>query len=343
VLRPFPRSALAAALVLGALALLWSRARPRDALVVYCAHDSRFSEKILRDFEKRSGVPIAIRFDTEATKSLGLVELLIREKDAPRCDVFWNNELLGTLDLQERGVMEPYRGAGFARIPAAFKDPDGHWTGFAARLRVLIGPGPMTDNGPAVRLSRGDLALPDASRMAVAKPLYGTTLTHYTALWRAWGSGRLQAWHRDWRRRGVRELNGNAAVKDAVATGACDFGFTDTDDFFEAKDEGKPVAMLPVRLDDGATICIPNTVAIIRGTGHPDAARQLVDFLLSEETELALAHSASRQIPLGPVPVEQVPAEVRELMIWAKDGANLTKLGVARAECLAWLKAEYLR
>jgi iron(III) transport system substrate-binding protein len=132
-------------------------------------------------------------------------------------------------------------------------------------------------------------------------------------------------------------------VKDAVAEGVCDGGFTDTDDFFEAKDEGKPVAMLPVRLESGATICIPNTVAIIRGAKHPASARQLVDFLLSEETELALANSKSRQIPLGPVPAERLPAEVRELVGWAKEGVDLTKLGPSRAECLAWLKAEYLR
>ncbi len=92
-----------------------------------------------------------------------------------------------------------------------------------------------------------------------------------------------------------------------------------------------------------ATITIPNTVAIIHGTKRESDARKLVDFLLSEEIELALARSKSRQIPLGPVPAEQLPAEVRELAEWAKDGVDLTKLGPARAECLAWLKAEYLK
>ncbi len=323
--------------------LLGRWATSDSPLIVYCAHDAIHAEKVLRDFEKRTGIRVAIRFDTEATKSLGLVELLVREKDAPRCDVFWNNELLGTLDLAERGILEPYQGAGFARMPTAFKDSAGRWVGFAARLRVLICRDGVADAEPAVRLNRGVLALPDASRMAIAKPLYGTTLTHYSVLWYTWGGARLQAWHRDWRQRGVRELNGNAAVKDAVAGGVCDFGFTDTDDFFDAKDAGKPVAMLPVRLENGATICIPNTVAIIHGTKRVAEARKLVDFLLSEDTELALANSKSRQVPLGPVPAERLPAEVRELVEWAKEGVDLTPLGPARAACLAWLKAEYLR
>ena len=326
---------LAAALV---GAWLYHRSGP-PRLTVYCAHDAIYAESILREFTRQTGIPVATRYDTEATKSLGLTELLVREKAAPRCDVFWNNELLGTLDLQAQGILSPYRGPGWQRIPAGIKDADGHWTGFAARMRVEIahsGKSPSPAN-PAPEPLR------DLTRYAIAKPLYGTTLTHYAVLWQRWGREKTIAWHREWRARGVRELNGNAAVKDAVADGACDAGFTDTDDFFEAKDDGKPVTMQPVRLEDGATICIPNTVAIIRGTKRVAEARRLVDFLLNEETELALANSKARQVPLGPVPAERLPAEVRELVEWAKQGVDLTQLGPARAACLAWLKAEYLR
>ena len=323
-------------LVLAALVLAWLYRRSGPPhLTVYCAHDSIYAESILSDFTRRTGIPVAARYDTEATKSLGLTELLVREKDAPRCDVFWNNELLGTLDLQEKGILAPYRGSGWQRIPANFKDADGHWAGFAARLRVQI----SNTQTPAP----ADGVTPDLTRFAIAKPLYGTTLTHYSVLWQRWGREKTIAWHRDWHARGVREMNGNAAVKDAVADGACDSGFTDTDDFFEAKDDGKPVAMRPVRLDDGATICIPNTVAIIRGTRRESDARRLVDFLLSADGELALARSKARQIPLGPVPEDQVPAEVRELRGWAADGVPLSGLRAARAECLAWLKSEEVK
>lgn len=321
-------------LLIAALGLAWFWQRSRaPRLVVYCAHDSIYAESILREFTRQTGIAVAARYDTEATKSLGLTELLVREKDAPRCDVFWNNELLGTLDLQEKGLLAPYRGSGWERIPARFRDADGHWAGFAARLRVQI----------SNTAKSGERSEPPNARFAIAKPLYGTTLTHYAVLWQHWGREKTVAWHRDWRARGVRELNGNAAVKDAVAGGACDTGFTDTDDFFLAKDAGQPVAMRPVQLDDGATICIPNTVAIIRGTRRETDARRLVDFLLSAETELALARSKSRQIPLGPVPEDQVPAEVRELQAWARNAVPLTGLLRARNECLAWLKAEYVQ
>jgi iron(III) transport system substrate-binding protein len=321
------------------LAVAW-RAWRRDDLIVYCAHDAIFADGILRAFEKESGLRVGVRYDTEATKSLGLVELLVREASAPRADVFWNNEALGTIDLARRGLLEPYQGVGFARIPAKFKDAQGNWAGFAGRLRVII--------RGARHPSTAGRALPptlpaEISRWAIAKPLYGTTLTHYAAWWRELGRDPLIAWHREWRARGGRELNGNAAVKDAVALGVCDFGFTDSDDFFAAHDEGKAVAMEPARLASGQTVCIPNSVAIIRDARHHAAARQLVDFLLSAKTELALARSKSRQIPLGPVPADELPMEVRELRAWAAESAPMAELVEARTECLAWLKSEYLR
>ena len=87
-------------------------------------------------------------------------------------------------------------------------------------------------------------------------------------------------------------------VKDVVANGARDVGWTDTDDAFLAKDAGAPVTMLPVAID-GRVIRIPNTVAIVRGTRRRAAAEALVDYLASAEVEIALARSRSRQLPLG--------------------------------------------
>jgi iron(III) transport system substrate-binding protein len=317
---------------------LW--APRRDSLVVYCAHDSIYADSILREFERKTGIPVVVRYDTEATKSLGLVELLLQEKAHPRCDVFWNNELLGTLQLADAGLLLPYRGSGYNRIPAAFRDPDGCWAGFAARLRLWV---VETNHVAATEEAIRQATQGCLDRMVIAKPIYGTTRTQYTILWSLWGRDKLLAWHRDRRARHLRVVDGNAMVKDLVSGGVCDLGWTDTDDYFEARDEGKPVGMLPVRLENRKTICIPNTVAIIRGTRHLDKAQKLVDFLLSEECELALARSKSRQIPLGPVESDRLPEDVKQLQRWAADGVPLGGLGAASAQCLAWLKSDYLQ
>jgi iron(III) transport system substrate-binding protein len=341
---------IAAAAVVSAVALFVfssGETGPRP-LVVYCAHDSVFSESILDQFEAETGIDVDVRFDTEATKALSLVNLLIQEKNHPRCDVFWNNEVLGTLDLHDQNILVPYKGSGYERVPAQYKDPNGNWTGFAARLRVyIVNSEKIRDpvNALRERLS-GDL-----SRMAIAKPLYGTTRTHFTVLWKQMGSDKLKSWHADARSRRMREVNGNAEVMRLVAAGTCDFGWTDTDDFFAAKDEGKPVEMVPIGVDDlpvsrpgpQQVMLIPNSVGIVRGTQKLAEAQRLVDFLLSAKTELALAKSASRQIPLGPVDARELPEEVRKLAEFTPHGYDLNSLGSARQECLEWLKSEYLR
>jgi iron(III) transport system substrate-binding protein len=312
----------------------------QDALIVYCAHDQVFSERVLRRFERETGIRVVPRFDTEATKSLGLTNLLIREKEHPRCDVFWNNQVLGTVDLRRQGILHPYKGDGYRRIPDTFKDPDGCWTGFAARLRVNI------VNTDVLQPTSDEIerrfAADDLSRIAVARPRFGTTLSHYSVLWNRWKPDGLQAWHVGTRRRGISEVAGNSTVMNLVAKGTCDLGWTDTDDFFVAKDRGDPVAMSPIRIN-GETICIPNSVAIIKGTKKLSQAQQLVDFLLSAETELELAKSKSRQIPLGPMKDSDLPPDVRPLKRWAEEGCDLSGLAQSRADCLAWLKSENLR
>ena len=318
---------------LGLLVLMW-KTQTNSKLTIYCAHDSVFAESVLRDFEYREGIPIEVKYDTEATKSLGLVERIIREKDHPQCDVFWNNELLGTLDLAQRGLLEPHKGKGWERTPLQWRDDEGMWAGFGGRLRMKIVNTTRTDHQES------------GPQFAIAKPLYGTTLSHFTALWNLWGADKTKRWHTDLRSAGVQIANGNAAVRDLVANGAASAGWTDTDDYFDAKDAGRSVAATPVILENGATICIPNTVAILKGANRPDLARKLADYLLSARTELALAKSKARQIPLGPLTPEQaasLPAEVNDLIPFAAKGVAQKELLKARNDCLEWLKAEYLK
>lgn len=323
--------------VMGIVGWYAASAPDENTLTVYCAHDLMFSEPILREFEKETGIRVVIVGDTEATKSLGLVQQILREGTNPRCDVFWNNQVLGTVQLQRAGLLEPYQGAGYERIPAAFKAPGGEWTGFAGRLRVwIVNTDKMEATPEAIDAA---LAAPDLSQLAIALPMFGTTLSHYSLLWEQMGGEALQAQHRDMVDRGCQVLAGNAMVKNVVAEGVCSLGMTDTDDYFVAQDAKLPVAQLPIRVN-GQTICIPNCVAIIRGTDNLAAAQQLVDYLLSERVELQLAASAARQIPLGPV-TGDVSAEVEQLAEWAGETADMTDLGQAQEDCLYWLKAEY--
>ena len=109
-----------------------------SSVVVYSALDREFAEPVLNDLAKQAGVSLRSKFDVESTKTVGLTNTLIAESVQPRCDLFWNNEILNTMRLKERGLLQTYKPRHAEDVPAAFKDPDGHWYGFAARARILL-------------------------------------------------------------------------------------------------------------------------------------------------------------------------------------------------------------
>src|SRR5262249_33282233 len=150
--------------------------------VVYCAHDREFADDILKQFREKSGLEVVTRYDTEANKSVGLYEDLIREADRPRCDVHWNNEILATIRLQRRGLLEPYDSPAAAPFPARYRATDHTWTAFAARARVLL---VNTERAQADEMPRSlwDLTGPRwQGRIGMAKPLFGTTATQGACL-----------------------------------------------------------------------------------------------------------------------------------------------------------------
>ena len=94
----------------------------------------------------------------------------------------------------------------------------------------------------------------------------------------------------------------NATVRDLVARGEYAVGLTDTDDANGAVLDGFPVRWHLAENDSalGATLVLPNTVALIEGGPNGEHAKALIDYLLSPEVEEALAASRAIQIPLNP-------------------------------------------
>src|SRR5512134_3778253 len=106
-------------------------------VTIYVSTDRVFSEPILREYERRSGVKVNAVYDTEETRSTGLANRLLAEKARPQADVFWSNEPVRTLVLRSRDVLAPYRSPSAKGIPDALIDSEGYWTGFSARIRVI--------------------------------------------------------------------------------------------------------------------------------------------------------------------------------------------------------------
>jgi len=267
-------------------------------VTVYVSTDRVFSEPVLREYERRSGVKVNAVYDTEETKSTGLANRLIAEKPRPQADVFWSNEPVRTLVLKARAVLTPYRSPSADGIPAALVDPDGYWTGFSARIRVIAYNTKLVKPEEAPQ-SVFDLADPQwRGQVAIADPRFGSTSFHVAALYALAGDEKMDEFFRRLKANGVRVVDGNSVVRDLVARGEVKVGLTDTDDVNVAIEDGQPIGMvLPDKEGLGVPV-MPNMVSLITNAPHPEEGRKLIDYLLSTDVERGLAQSEAVQIPL---------------------------------------------
>ncbi|HLW65142.1 MAG TPA: extracellular solute-binding protein [Gemmataceae bacterium] len=286
-------------------------------VVLYCAQDRVFAESVLAEFTQRTKLDVAPKYDTEADKSVSLYEELIREKDRPRCDVHWNNEILATIRLRRAGLLEPCSSPSAAPYPDWSKAPDHTWQAFASRARVLLVNMKLV---PEVERPKSLLELTQPKwkgKVAMAKPLFGTTATQAACLFEAMGPERAEQFYKNLAANGVQIVPGNKQAAEAVSHGEVAIGVTDTDDAMEEKEGGQPVDIIfPDREKNSdfprmGTLYIPNTLALIRGAPNADGGKKLIDFLLSAEVEQKLADNASHQIPLNP----QVKAKLPEVIV----------------------------
>jgi iron(III) transport system substrate-binding protein len=267
-------------------------------VVIYTSLDQIFSEPILSDFEKNTGIKVKAVYDVEASKTVGLVNRLLAEKGHPRCDVFWNSEVGRTIFLKQKGLFTPYTSPSAKDISLQFKDKDGYWTGFAARARVLVYNINLLKESDLPK-SIFELTKPQwKGKVAMGYPVFGTTATHMAALYATLGQEKTETFLKALKANEVVIVDGNSVVRDMVVEGQLPIGFTDTDDVNVAIQAGKPVKMLYPDRDGPGTLLIPNTVALINHAPHPEQGKKLIDYLLSREVESKLAFFESAQMPI---------------------------------------------
>jgi len=303
---------LPAALLLGGCPRAPSGRDAAAPVTVYCSLDEPYSRPILEAFSRETGAPVRPVYDTEANKSRGLAQRILAERGRPRADVFWSSEVLQTLSLAEAGVLVAYRPAGAAGIPARFRDPEGRWTGFAARFRVLA----VAAGEPRPPAGLLELAEPRwRGKVALARPLFGTTTTEVAALFQVLGAARAQDFYRRLAANRPLVVDGNSVSADLVARGEAAVGLTDQDDAYSRLDRGARLRVVfPDQQPGGlGALLIPNTAGLIEGGPNPAGGRRLLDYLFRPETELALAALPSRQLPLHTRARGRLPGAARPL------------------------------
>ena len=308
-------------------------------VVVYTTVDQVFSEPVLQRFEKETGIRVKAVFDTEETKSTGVLNRLIAEKNNPQCDVFWSGDPARSAVLKNKGLTEPYLSPSAAGIAPVYKDPENHWTGFSARARVLIFNKAML-SGEDVPRSIFDLSKPEYRGMvAIANPLFGTTTFQIAALFETVGDEKAGRFLTKLKNNKVVIATSNGDVKKRVVQGEVACGLTDTDDAFEAVKEGANIDYVFLDQKGIGNLIIPNTVSLVKNAPHAANGKKLIDYLLSTETEAMLAKSCA-QMPLhkGVKTPDNIPSLDSIVPMRIDYGRTAEKLEAIQNYLKAWAK-----
>lgn len=306
-----------------------------NVVVIYVSEDQVFSEPILKDFEKETGITVKAVYDTEETKSTGVMMRLISEKDNTLADVFWANEPIRAEVLKQKGIAAPYLSPNAQGIPNIYKDPEGYWTGFSARSRVFVVNKKVTNKPVTIRAYTD----PEWKKKAViANPLFGTTTVEIVALFSLWGDEKAKKFMSDMKNNNVGISTSNGESTDFVASGQFDFSLVDSDDAVSRIRQGKSIEMLypDQGENDIGCLIIPNAVVLIKGAKHPKNAKKMIDYLLSKSTEKKLAYADCAQIPLHSG--VETPAEVRAIESLKVMEVSYGQVAEKMQEIQPWLK-----
>ena len=275
-------------LVLVIICLMLAGCSKKSEVVVYTAVEQVYCQELFEQFEEETGIHVKTVYDTEANKTTGLVNRIIAEEKEPVCDVFWNNEFIQTIDLQDKGLLDSYIPEGASDIPNVYKDPDGYWVAFGGRARVmLVNTELLTEEEYPHSIFDFVNGTYEGNDLALAYPMFGTTKTHAAAIYAWLGKKEGRAFFQAIADCGVQIVDGNSVTKDMAAAGQVKIGFTDTDDAKDAIGDGAPVEMVfPDQEEDGiGTLITPSTVALIRNAPNMDNGKKLIEFLVSAQTE----------------------------------------------------------
>jgi iron(III) transport system substrate-binding protein len=280
---------------------------PKGKLVLYCATDREIAQDLIDEFQQETGIQVEPKFDTEAAKSVGLVQAIRQEKAHPQCDVLWGGGSFFCTILENDGCLAPVPADLIQSHGAAPRDPQSRWLGFAASYRVLI---VNTNDLPPVGRPHSYRDLVNdrfKGHVGIANPLFGGMAAHVAALFSILGESGGRSWLEGLKQNGCAICAGMADVRDRVASGELWFGLTSTIDAHVAVDGGKPVVVVFPDQQPGEIGCLLgyNTVALVAGAPHRKEAEQFLRFLMTAKTEKILAAGPAQSVGMLPESVAQ--------------------------------------
>ncbi len=247
----------------------------------------------LRLVKERTGVTVP----QDRKNSGQALARLVAEKAGPAADIAYLGVTFG-IQAKKDGVTQPYKPAHFDEIPAGLKDPDGYWftihvatPGFVVNVDALKGkPVPRSWKDLTKPEYRGMVGYLDPASafggyvgaVAVNEAL-GGTLDNFD---------RAIAWFKEVRKNDP-IVPGRAAYA-RVLSGEIpilvDYDFN----AYRAKYQDKANVAFVIPAE--GTVVVPYVMALVKNGPNPGHAKQVLDFLMSDEGQAVWANAYLRPV-----------------------------------------------
>jgi iron(III) transport system substrate-binding protein len=294
-----------------------------DRLVVYSGRAERLIKPVLDAFQAKTGIQV----DLLSSGTTELVNRLQAEGDRTTADLLMTNDIGSLERARELGLLLPLGMKDVEQtIPSPFRAADGTWVGLSGRFWVLAyntGLLKPSDVKSILELAdprwKGKVAIPNAGSeylqagVSVIKAVYGDERT------RQFLQG-LKA------NAGTSVYGKSSQIVEAVAKGQVAMGLVNHYYVYRhlAAHPEAPLAALMLDQQDTGMGAIMNAagIGIIKHSRHLEAARRLVEFLISRDGQKMFA-DLNKEYPLRPDVVADPSLPKRE-------GFRVTTVPLAR-------------
>lgn len=296
-------------------------ARKEGEVSLYTSLDTKIVDAILKPFQEQTGVTVKY-FRTGAQP---LAAKVLQEADAGKVavEVLDVSDVAAILTMKQRGLLELHKSKWYEKIPADLRDKEDLWA--ACRLtqgciqwntQKLEGAAPKAWKDLTDARFQGKLAFSSDA---------GGPGPRFLALAQALGWDWLSA---------IGKLNPIFVESPQVLTqilerGERVVGFDQNDNIaWRSKDEGKPTDFV---FPTEGVPTDPGVVALMKGAAHPQAARMLLDWWISDPGQKLLVaggkYSSHPDLdpPKGMPPLKGTKLLSYDYLDWQKNRADITK------------------
>jgi putative spermidine/putrescine transport system substrate-binding protein len=252
-------------------------------------------------YKARSGVTVP----PDPKGSSVAMAALEREKEAPRADCAYYSGAIGVA-AADKHLHQAYKPAGWDKIPAGLKDPEGlWWTVHTGTIALVVNTRAL--GGAPMPKSWDDLLKPVyKGKVAYDDPTWGGTGFTFVYGINALKGGTATdfgpglAW--------LKRLDANLArypresIYNQVLRGEVAIWINADGNGYKMKwvDKGPVEVVIP---SDG-TFSMPLVMGMVKGGPHPEATRRYLDWLLTPEAQGEFARSFFRPVVAGTLPAE---------------------------------------